>query len=167
MSLEMAGNQFAETTNENGGATTAGSGWFASLFGWFQRDSSLPNQGSNASDVPLPGYGAQTVYSLPMWGGQDNGAVNAAPPSNQGWFSSIWNSDTAKFIFCPIFRECPPGVPPGGYTPVEDALGSAGKAVGSGAAAALSPLMPILLVLAVILVMANVLLPKLAGLGAK
>jgi hypothetical protein len=168
MSLEAADQQFPETTNGSGAATTANTGWFASLFGWFSRDNSIPNVNSNGSDVPLPDYGSASKYSLPFWGGKDGGAVNAAPPSNQGFFSKIWQSDTAKFIFCPIFRDCPEGVPPGGYTPVEDALGAAGKAVGQGASAALGPIFPILIVLAAILLLANILLPRLAGsMGAK
>jgi hypothetical protein len=166
VSLEIGGNQLSDQVVAGGSDAAATTGWFSGLFGWFQRDSSLPNAASNGSDVPTPNYGSTTKYSLPFWGGQDGGVVNENPPADQSWFGKIWSGakSVGQFVFCPIFTTCPAPLPPGGIT-IGGIAGEAGSAAGNAAKNALSPILPILLVLAAVLLLGNILLARLASGG--
>ena len=165
-------------SQEAGASATrdTGAGWFSRLFGYNQtEDPTIPNYASNGVDVPMNfpatvvmwdkyglDYGAPAGYS-----GAGKHTENNQQALSQTWYSSMFQGIKAgaKFVFCPIFTECPAPLPPGGIT-VGGVLGSAGKAVGDGVSATLSPLMPLLIILVVGLVLVNVILTKAGTLGS-
>lgn len=148
-------------------AIETGEGWFSRLFGYNQtEDPTIPNYTSNGVDVPMnqdktvtlwDKYGLNFGTAAPAY----DPTVNKAPAQNQTWYSSIWQGarNVTKFVFCPIFTTCPEPLPPEGLT-VGGLGGAAGKAVGDSLWSALRPLMPLLIILAVILVLSNVLLSR-------
>ncbi len=148
-----------------------GAGWFASLFGYNQtEDPSIPNYVSNGVDVPMNLPRTVTLwdkYGL-NWGSPTNASdptPNTSTAADQTWFSSLYQGakNVGKFVFCPFFTTCPEPLPPGGIT-VSSIGGAAGKAVGDTLQSALSPIMPILVILAVVIVLLNITLTRV---GAK
>lgn len=137
-------------------------GWFASLFGYNQTaDPTIQNPASNGVDVPM--NQPKTVMLWDKYGldfgsptNASDSTPNQATAADQSWFSSIWQGtkNFGKFVFCPIFTTCPEPLPPGGIT-VASIGSSAGKAVGDTLSSALSPIMPILIILLVGLVLVN------------
>lgn len=145
-----------------------GAGWFASLFGYnTSRDASIPNYVSNGVDVPMNqpatvslwnkyGLNLGTAFSAPS-----DPTPNTAPAADQTWYSRAWQGvkNTTKFVFCPIFTECPDPLPPGGVK-LQDLTGAAGKAVGDTLMTALGPIMPLLLMALAVLILVNLTLSR-------
>lgn len=151
-----------------------GAGWFSNLFGYNQTsDPSIPNYASNGVDVPMNQPKTVSLwdkYAL-NWGtaaGASDPTVNSQAAADQTWYSSIWQGakSSVKFVFCPIFTECPDPLPPGGIK-LTDLGSAAGKAVGDTVESAVRPLLPILIVLVVGLVLVNVIVTKVSTAGVK
>jgi len=144
-----------------------GAGWFANLFGYNQQeDPTIPNYASNGVDVPMNQTKTVTLwdkYGLnfgPAASAADP-TVNSAPAQDQAWYSGIWQGakSVGKFVFCPIFTTCPEPLPPEGIK-ITDIGSAAGKAVGDTVKSALTPLMPLLVILVVGLVLINLILSR-------
>jgi hypothetical protein len=148
-------------------STETGAGWFSSLFGYNQtEDPTIPNYASNGVDVPM--NNPDTVVLWNKYGLNLGAATTAAdkspnttPAADQTWYQRFWAGAQSgvKFVFCPIFTDCPAPVPPGGYK-VSDLGSAAGKAMGDTLKSALGPIMPILVILIVILILVNLTLSR-------
>lgn len=144
-----------------------GAGWFSNIFGYnLTRDPTIPNYASNGVDVPM-----NQPHTVALWDkfGLNFGTaataadptVNGATAQDQTWYSSLWQGvrNTTKFVFCPIFTQCPDPLPPDGVKLTD--LGSAGgKVLGDTLKSALGPIMPILVVLVVAIVAINITLSR-------
>lgn len=144
-----------------------GAGWFSNLFGYNQtKDPTIPNYASNGVDVPMNQPKTVTLWdkyalNFGVAASASDPTPNAAMTQDQTWYSSIFQGarNFGKFVFCPIFTECPEPLPPGGVK-LTDLSGAAGTMVGDTLKNALGPLMPIIIMLLVGLVLVNLILSR-------